>query len=101
MARNITFGLALSGLLALLTACGYDPGTRAVTGGLMGAGAGAGAATELPSPPSLERRPSIASPVGNPQTEQWTTVDGMGCSQMGQLDGTFRSFPVERRCGRP
>ena len=28
----------------MLTACGDDPGTRAVTGGLMGAGAGAGVA---------------------------------------------------------
>lgn len=33
-----------SGMVALLalTACGQDPGTRAVTGGLLGAGAGAG-----------------------------------------------------------
>jgi hypothetical protein len=36
--------MALSGLLTLLTACGSDPGTRAVTGGLLGAGAGAGVA---------------------------------------------------------
>ena len=39
---------AAAGLLALgLTACGQDPGTRAVTGGLLGAGTGAavGAAT--------------------------------------------------------
>lgn len=28
-------------LLATLAACGRDPGTRAVTGGLIGAGAGA------------------------------------------------------------
>jgi osmotically inducible lipoprotein OsmB len=44
MARNIAFGLALSGLLTMLTACGYDPGTRAVTGVRRGAGAGAGVA---------------------------------------------------------
>ena len=44
MTRKIAFGVALSGLLALLTACGSDPGTRAVTGGLLGAGAGAGVA---------------------------------------------------------
>jgi osmotically inducible lipoprotein OsmB len=44
MTRKIAFGLALGGLLTMLTACGSDPGTRAVTGGLMGAGAGAGVA---------------------------------------------------------
>jgi hypothetical protein len=31
-------------LLAGLAACGYDPGTRAASGGLIGAGAGAGIA---------------------------------------------------------
>ena len=41
MTRKIAIGLLLSSLLGL-SACGYDPGTRAVTGGLMGAGAGAG-----------------------------------------------------------
>jgi osmotically inducible lipoprotein OsmB len=45
MARRIVgLGLALSGLLTILTGCGGDPATRAVTGGLMGAGAGAGIA---------------------------------------------------------
>ena len=44
MPRKFAFGLALTGLLCLLTACGNDPGTRAVTGGLLGAGAGAGVA---------------------------------------------------------
>jgi osmotically inducible lipoprotein OsmB len=44
MTRKIGFGLALASMLAALTACGYDPGTRAVTGGLLGAGAGAGVA---------------------------------------------------------
>ena len=34
MTRKIAFGLALGSLLTLLTACGQDPGTRAVTGGL-------------------------------------------------------------------
>jgi osmotically inducible lipoprotein OsmB len=28
--------------ISLLAGCGHDPGTRAVTGGLIGAGAGAG-----------------------------------------------------------
>ena len=44
MARKLAFGMVLTGLLTLLTACGSDPGTRAVTGGLLGAGAGAGVA---------------------------------------------------------
>jgi osmotically inducible lipoprotein OsmB len=44
MTRKIAFGLALGSLLTALTACGYDPGTRAVTGGLLGAGTGAGVA---------------------------------------------------------
>jgi hypothetical protein len=44
MTRKIALGLALSGMLSLLSACGETPGTRAVTGGLLGAGAGAGVA---------------------------------------------------------
>ena len=44
MLRKLTIGLVVSGILFGLAACGYDPGTRAVTGGLMGAGAGAGVA---------------------------------------------------------
>jgi len=36
--------MALSGMLLMLGACGYSPGTRAVSGGLLGAGAGAGVA---------------------------------------------------------
>jgi hypothetical protein len=44
MTRKIAFGLALGGLLSMLTACGESPGTRAVTGGLLGAGTGAGVA---------------------------------------------------------
>jgi osmotically inducible lipoprotein OsmB len=38
--RISTIALLLSASLGL-AACGHDPGTRAVTGGLMGAGAGA------------------------------------------------------------
>lgn len=44
MTRKFALGLTLAGMLMALSACGYDPGTRAVTGGLMGAGAGAGIA---------------------------------------------------------
>jgi hypothetical protein len=44
MARKMVLGLAMGSLLTVLAGCGYDPGTRAVTGGLMGAGAGAGVA---------------------------------------------------------
>ena len=40
--RKNWFGLATAGLLALgLAGCGSDPGTRAVSGGLIGAGGGA------------------------------------------------------------
>jgi len=41
MMRRIAIGLTLGSLL-VLAACGDDPLTRGVTGGLMGAGAGAG-----------------------------------------------------------
>jgi len=41
MTRKIALGLVL---LTMLAACGNDPGTRAVSGGLLGAGAGAGVA---------------------------------------------------------
>jgi osmotically inducible lipoprotein OsmB len=44
MTRKIALGMALGSLLSVLAACGNDPGTRAVTGGLLGAGAGAGVA---------------------------------------------------------
>lgn len=40
MRRKIACGLALAMMLGL-AGCGYSPGTRAVTGGLLGAGAGA------------------------------------------------------------
>ncbi len=39
--RVSKIALLVSALLGL-AACGHDPGTRAVTGGLIGAGAGAG-----------------------------------------------------------
>ena len=45
--RVLKVAFLLGGLTMALAACGNDPGTRAVTGGLLGAGAGAavGAAT--------------------------------------------------------
>lgn len=39
---RITSFAVMFATLVGLAACGSDPGTRAVTGGLMGAGAGAG-----------------------------------------------------------
>ena len=42
MVRKIIVGALVSGMLVGLAACGETPGTRAVTGGLLGAGAGAG-----------------------------------------------------------
>jgi len=44
MLRKIMVGALLGSIALSLAACGEDPGTRAVTGGLMGAGVGAGAA---------------------------------------------------------
>ncbi len=45
--RTITMTFLAGGMAVMLAACGQEPGTRAVTGGLLGAGAGAavGAAT--------------------------------------------------------
>jgi osmotically inducible lipoprotein OsmB len=48
MRRKIALGMALSSMMLMLTACGYSPGTRAVTGGLLGAGAGAGVLRQWP-----------------------------------------------------
>jgi hypothetical protein len=47
MLRIVQVGLMMAGLAVTVAACGEDPGTRAVTGGLLGAGTGAaiGAAT--------------------------------------------------------
>ena len=42
MTRKIALGMAFGTMLLTLAACGESPGTRAVTGGLLGAGAGAG-----------------------------------------------------------
>ena len=42
--RFLLSGLVASGLLVGLAACGADPLTRGATGGLLGAGAGAGIA---------------------------------------------------------
>ena len=44
MRRKIMLGVLLGSMALSLAACGDDPGTRAITGGLMGAGAGAGIA---------------------------------------------------------
>jgi osmotically inducible lipoprotein OsmB len=42
MVRNIIISAFMSGMLVGLAACGDTPGQRAVSGGLIGAGAGAG-----------------------------------------------------------
>ena len=41
MIRKLTMAVMAGSLALGLAACGRDPGTRAVTGGLLGAGAGA------------------------------------------------------------
>ena len=45
--HSITMAALAAGLTMMLGACGQQPGTRAITGGLLGAGTGAavGAAT--------------------------------------------------------
>ncbi len=42
MTRKFALGALAGSLLLVLAGCGYSPGTRAVTGGALGAGAGAG-----------------------------------------------------------
>ena len=44
MMRKFTLSLVTGSLMLALAGCGYSPGTRAVTGGALGAGAGAGIA---------------------------------------------------------
>jgi osmotically inducible lipoprotein OsmB len=44
MSRSIATTLVLAGLGPALANCGYSPGDRAASGGLIGAGAGAGVA---------------------------------------------------------
>jgi len=56
MIRKIAFGLALGGLVTVLSACGREPGTRAVTGGLLGAGTGAGVAAVTGPDRRIDRR---------------------------------------------
>jgi len=41
MMRKTTMTVAAAALTLLVAACGEEPGTRAVTGGLLGAGTGA------------------------------------------------------------
>jgi hypothetical protein len=44
MSRKLIIPLLLGSLALGLAGCGYSPGTRALTGGAIGAGAGAGIA---------------------------------------------------------
>jgi len=44
MLRRLIIPFVLGGLALGLAGCGYSPGTRALTGGALGAGAGAGIA---------------------------------------------------------
>ena len=52
MTRKLIIPLLLGGLALGLAGCGYSPGTRAVTGGLIGAGAGAGIAAATGGKPA-------------------------------------------------
>lgn len=51
MTKSLTFG-AVTALLLALAGCGSDPATRGVTGGLLGAGAGAGIAAATGGKPA-------------------------------------------------
>jgi osmotically inducible lipoprotein OsmB len=44
MMRKFTLALVSASMMLALAGCGYSPGERAVTGGALGAGAGAGIA---------------------------------------------------------
>jgi len=50
--RRLIIPLLLGSIAFSMSACGYDPGTRAVTGGLLGAGAGAGIAAATGGKPA-------------------------------------------------
>lgn len=44
MIRKFALSTLAGGMLLALAGCGYSPGTRALSGGALGAGAGAGVA---------------------------------------------------------
>ncbi|HEY6430780.1 MAG TPA: hypothetical protein VIZ17_02265 [Acetobacteraceae bacterium] len=44
MTRKVSLSILAGSLMLVLAGCGYSPGERAVTGGALGAGAGAGIA---------------------------------------------------------
>ena len=44
MTRKVSLSILAGSLMLALAGCGYSPGERAVTGGALGAGAGAGIA---------------------------------------------------------
>lgn len=50
MSRGITTALLLAGLSLSIAACGRSPGQRALSGGLIGAGAGTGLAAITGAP---------------------------------------------------
>jgi hypothetical protein len=52
MVRTLIAALLCGGMLLSLSACGRDPATRGVTGGLLGAGAGAGVAAATGGKPA-------------------------------------------------
>ncbi|MGE0417457.1 MAG: hypothetical protein AB7O80_11665 [Acetobacteraceae bacterium] len=52
MIRTVMAALVCTGLMLSLGACGRDPATRGVTGGLIGAGAGAGVAAATGGKPA-------------------------------------------------
>lgn len=52
MMRSLMAAFVAGGLMLSLAGCGADPATRGVTGGLLGAGAGAGVAAATGGKPA-------------------------------------------------
>jgi len=53
MARKLIIPLLLGSIAIGIAGCGYSPGTRALTGGALGAGAGAGIAAVSGGNPAM------------------------------------------------
>lgn len=53
MARKLIIPLLLGSIAIGIAGCGYSPGTRALTGGVLGAGAGAGIAAVSGGNPAM------------------------------------------------
>jgi len=82
MARRFVRGFALAASL-LLSACGTDPGERAVTGGLLGAGTGA----------------AIGSVTGS--AGAGAVIGGVAGAAIGAASAPCKSQGSQQHCSRP